>query len=177
MNKKAVMSTALLGLTVVVLGCAVLWRSMSKKYIAKWDMPSGSTSAAIAHGNVCIVQHPHGTSQTLACANVHLFPGVYSAIGVDEGKVIKWQDEHGFHSGGAAPDGALLAPEYSIFSRLAWTHIDPVYLQGEDLSALLKETKRISETSNDPAVRHNLEKLSALALRAQQESKVLRFFG
>jgi hypothetical protein len=177
MNKKAVMSTALLGLIVVVLGFAFLWRSMSKKYIAKWDMPSRSTSATNAHGNVCIVQHPHGTSQTLACADVHLFPGVYSAIGVDEGKVIKWQDEHGFHSGGAAPDGALLVPEYPIFSRLAWTHIDPVYLQGADLSALLEETKRISEASNDPAVRDNLGKLSALATEAQQRSQVLRFFG
>jgi hypothetical protein len=177
MNKKAVVSAALLGLMVVGLGCAVLWRNMSRKYIARWDMPKGSTSAVNAHGNVCIVQHPDGRSRALGCADVHLFPGVYSAIGVNESTVMKWQDQYGFHSGGAAPDGSLLAPKYPILSRLAWTQIDPVYLQGEDLSALLEETKRISETSSDPAVKGNLDKLSALATEAQERSQVLRFFG
>lgn len=177
MNKKAVVSATLLGLMVIGLGCAVLWRTMSKRYIAKWDMPRESASAAGAHGNVCIVQHPDGTAQALGCAEVHLFPSVYSAIGVSESAVVKWQDEHGFHSGGVAPDGSVLAPEYPILSRLAWTHIDPVYLQGADLSALLEEAKRVSQASDDPTVRANLEKLSALATEAQQRSQVLRFFG
>ncbi len=176
MNKKAVVSAALLGLMVVGVGCAIVWRTMSKRYIAKWDMPRESASAG-AHGNVCIVQHPDGTAEALGCADVHLFPGVYSAIGVSESTLIKWQDEHGFHSGGIAPDGSVLAPEYPILSRLAWTHIDPVYLQGADLSALLEETKRVSQTSDDATVRANLEKLSALATEAQQRSQVLRFFG
>jgi len=171
-------ATALLALGFVCAG-ALVWRNLSKKYIIGWRMPfhAAKPQQSQLAGNVCIVQHPDGTSQALGCADVHLFPGVYSAIGVTENTVIKWQDEHGFHSGGVAPDGSLLAPEYPILSRLAWTHIDPVYLQGEDLSALLEETKRVSEASNDPAVRGNLDKLSALATEAQQRSHVLRFFG
>jgi hypothetical protein len=179
MNKKAVMSTVLLGLVVLGLGCAVVWRNMSRKYIAKWDMPKGGAARppANTHGNVCIVQNADGTSEPLACADVHLFPAVYSAIGVDENTIGKWQDEHGFHSGGVTPTGALLAPDYPIFSRLAWTLIDPVYLQGDDLPALLEESKRIAEGSNDPAVRANLDRLLTLAEKAKAESKVLRFFG
>lgn len=177
MNKKTVISAVLLALVVIGLGCTVLWRSMSKRYIARWDMPKGPAGEANARGNVCIVQHPDGTSQALDCAEVHLFPDVYSAIGVSKSTVVKWQDEHGFHSGGVAPDGSVLAPEYPILSRLAWTNIDPVYLQGADLSALLEEMKRVSEASDDATVKANLDKLSALATEAQQRSQVLRFFG
>jgi len=177
MHKKAVVGAAFLGLIVFGLGCVVLWRTMSNRYIARWNMPKESASVANAHGNVCIVQHPDGTSQALDCADVHLFPGTYSAIGVNENAIIEWQNKHGFHSGGVAPDGSLLAPEYPILSRLPWTNIVPVYLQGPDLSALLEEAKRVSETSNDPAVRDNLGKLTALATEAQRRSQVLRFFG
>ena len=175
MRRKPILGTVLLGLIVLGIGCTVVWRNMSRKYIPRWDMPK-ETSKPL-HGNVCIVQHPDGTSEPLACAEVHLFPGVYDTIGVDENRFRKWQDEHGFHSGGVAPDGALLAPDYPIFSCLAWTNIDPVYLQGNDLSTLLEEAKRISEISSDPVARHNLDKLAALAEKAQQDSQVLRFFG
>ena len=99
---------------VIGVGCAIVWRTMSKRYIGKWDMPRESASAAGAHGNVCIVQHPDGTAQVLSCADVHLFPTVYSAIGVNESAVIKWQDEHGFHSGGVAPDGSVFLTQTFI---------------------------------------------------------------
>ncbi len=176
MRKQTVMGTGLLVLVVLGIGCAVVWRNMSRKYIPRWDMPRDAASKPL-RGNVCVVQHPNGTSEPLACAEVSLFPGVYDTIGIDQDRFRKWQDEYGFHSGGVAPDGALLAPEYPILSRLAWTNIDPVYLQGADLSALLEEAKRVSEASNDATVRANLEKLSALATEAQQRSQVLRFFG
>jgi hypothetical protein len=176
MKKQSVMGTGLLVLVVLGIGCAVVCRNMSRKYILRWDMPRGVASKPL-RGNVCVVQHPNGTSEPLTCAEVSLFPDVYDTIGVNQDQFRKWQDEHGFHSGGAAPDGALLAPEYPIFSRLAWTNIDPVYLQGADLAALLEETKRVSEASNDTVVKANLDKLSALAMEAQQRSQVLRFFG
>jgi hypothetical protein len=154
-------------------------RNMSRKYIRRWDMAGGSASrsTANARGIVCIVQHSTGASEPLTCADVHLFPGINDDLGVDENRFKKWQDEYGFHSGGVSPTGAMLAPGYPIYSRLAWTHIDPVYLQGDDLSALLEETKRISENSNDSPVRGTLDKLTTLATDAQQGSQVLRFFG
>jgi hypothetical protein len=175
-KKQTVMGTGLLVLVVLGIGCAVVWRNMSRKYILRWDIPKEVASKPL-RGNVCVVQHPNGTSAPLACAEVSLFPGVYDTIGADQDRFRKWQDEHGFHSGGVTSDGALLAPGYPILSRLAWTNIDPVYLQGGDLSGLLEEVKRVSEASNDATVRANLDKLSALATKAQQGSQVLRFFG
>lgn len=175
-EKKIVMGTVLFGLAVLGSGCVAVWRNMSGKYILRWDMPKDVASKPL-RGNVCVVQHPNGTSEPLACADLNLFPGVYDTIGVDQNRFRKWQDDHGFHSGGVAPDGALLAPEYPIFSRLAWTNIDPVYLQGAEISALLEEARRVSSASNDATVRANLDKLSALATEAQQRSQVLRVFG
>jgi hypothetical protein len=179
MSKKTAINTLLLVLMVLGLGCAALWRNMSRKYIPKWNMPkrSASISQVTTQGNVCVVQHANGASEPLTCAEIQLFPSVYDAIGVDENKFKKWQDDYGFHSGGVSPSGAVIAPSYPIFSRLAWAAIDPVYLQGNDLSDLLEEANRISAISIDPAVQSNLEKLSALAEQAHERSQVLRFFG
>ena len=63
------------------------------------------------------------------------------------------------------------------FSRLAWTNIEPVYLQGADIAALLEEARRIFVASGDATIKAKLEKLSALAMEAQQRSQVSRFFG
>ena len=76
---------------------------MSRKYIARWDMPPDSispNSVGKSIGNVCIVPHAHGAPEPIACGDVELFPGVYGAIGVDENRIIKWQNENGFDSGG-----------------------------------------------------------------------------
>jgi hypothetical protein len=177
MNKRVVLSAVLFGALAFVIVCAVVWRNMSKKYIARWDMPSGgsaSKSLSRMSGNVCIVPHAQGASEPSACADVHLFPGVYGAIGVDENRIVKWQNENGFDSGGIDRSGQLLAPGYPIFSRLAWTVVEPVNLEGNELSELLEEAKRASLESSDPTVQANLNKLSSLAERAQAESKVLR---
>jgi hypothetical protein len=180
MDKRTAIITALVCAATVVLVCAVLWRDLSKKYVIRWNMPfhaARSKSPTEARGNVCVVDSAYPPSIPSACADVYLFPNIYGAIGVDEGQIIKWQNENGFDSGGVDPVGTLLAPDYPIFSRLAWTLMDPVYLKGDELSALLEESKRISERSHDPAVRASLHRISALAAKAQQESKVLRFFG
>jgi hypothetical protein len=148
---------------------------MSKQYVIGWKMPfrSQSQEAKFA-GNVCIVEHTQGASMPSACADVPLFPHIYQSIGVNEERLSMWQNKHGFDSGGVGSRGELLVPEYPIFSRLAWTVIDPVYLKDGELSDLIDESKRISEQSSDPVVRANLGKLSTIAQKAQAESKVLR---
>lgn len=177
MNKRVVLSTVIIGVLGVVILCAMVWRNMSGKYIARWNMPRGgasSRSEANVSGNVCILPHSKGASEPSACADVHFFPGVYSAIGVDESRIIEWQNKNGFDSGGVDRSGALLAPGYPLFSRLAWAVVEPVYLQGNELSELLEESKRAATESTDPVVRANLQTLSTLAEKAQAESQVLR---
>jgi hypothetical protein len=131
----------------------------------------------LVNGNVCIVDSADGLAPPLSCADVHLFPGVYRALGVDQSRIVQWQRENGFDSSGVDRDGALLAPGYPILSRLAWTAIDPVYLGGNELPQLLEESKRASTKSNNPIVQANLDKLASLAARAHKESKILRVFG
>lgn len=178
MNKRMLAGIALLGSLALGVACTVVWRTMSKRYIARWErLPGGDASASKeggSAGNICIISHVSRPWEISACADVHLVPDIYRAIGVDENHIIRWQDEHGFDSGGVDPTGTLLAPGYPIFSRLAWTLIEPVYLQGHDLSELMQEAKRISLQSNDPVVQANLRMLTALAERALAESKVLR---
>jgi hypothetical protein len=178
MNKRMLAGIALLGSLALGAACTVVWRTMSKRYIARWEkFPGGDSSTskeAEGTGNICIVSHVSRPWEISACADVHLVPDVYRAMGVDESHIVRWQDEHGFDSGGVDPTGTLLAPGYPIFSRLAWTLIEPVYLQGQDLSELMQEAKRISLQSNDPVLQANLRKLTVLAERALVESKALR---
>jgi hypothetical protein len=182
MKKKAVIIGAVIGVAALALVGTALWKNLSRKYLIGWSLPFHTTRSNRPEGtrvaaNVCIVGRSHEASEPSACAEISLFPHVYETIGVDKNRIITWQNENGFDSGGVDRTGALLAPGYPIFSRLAWTLIDPVYLQGDELSALLEESKRASAESSDPAVRANLEKLASLAEKAQQESAVLRFFG
>jgi len=181
MKKKMIIVVSIVGVATLAFVGTILWKNLSKKYLVGWSLPFRTTksnrpeNAGVA--NVCIVGPTQELSESSTCAEISLFPHIYEAIGVDEKRIIEWQNKNGFDSGGIDHAGGLLAPGYPIFSRLAWTLIDPVYLRGNDLPALLEESKQISENSADPAVRTNLEKLSALAEKAQQESKALRFFG
>lgn len=182
MKRKTVIVGTVIGVATLALVGTMQWKNLSRRYLIGWSLPFHSTKLIRSEDrsmseNVCIVGRSHEVSEPSACAEIRLFPNIYEAIGVDKNRIIRWQNDNGFDSGGVDRTGALLAPGYPIFSRLAWTLIDPVYLQGDDLSALLEESKRISETSSDPAARANLDKLTALAKRARQESKVLRFFG
>jgi hypothetical protein len=180
MNKRILVSSVLIGVFAMTVICAAVWRHWSRRYIVEWRLPFRSripSPGTKAVGNVCIFQHAGATGEPLICANVDLFPHVYGAIGVSEKRMIGWQNKYGFDSGGIDPTGAFLAPGYPVFSRLAWTQIAPVYLQGEELSSLLEECKRISVASDDPSVKTTLNRLVALAEKAQADSNVLRFFG
>jgi hypothetical protein len=180
MNKRILVSTALIGVFAMTVICAAIWRHWSKRYIVEWRLPFRSQipgPVAKAVGNVCILQHANVTGEPLICADIYLFPHVYGAIGVSEKRMVEWQNKNGFDSGGVDPTGAFLAPGFPVFSRLAWTQIAPVYLQGDELSGLLGECKRISAASDDPSVKSSLDRLAALAQKAQADSRVLRFFG
>jgi hypothetical protein len=177
MSRNSAIGTTALGAFVLVLLCILLWKNWTRKYIVKWHNPLGKvteTTSGKIEGNVCIIESTKEPSTPLACTIVQFFPAIYDAIGVNGDRLVKWQNENGFHSGGVDRSGALLAPGYPIFSRLAWTLIDPVDLRGDELSGLQEESKRISAESTDPVVKANLERLSELAARAQKESKALR---
>jgi hypothetical protein len=180
MNKRILANTALIGILAVIVICAAIWRHWSRRYIVEWHLPFSSKAhgpVKKAVGNVCILEPSGVTREPLTCAEINLFPHVYGAIGVSEKRMVEWQNKNGFDSGGVDPTGALLAAGYPVFSRLAWTQIAPVSLQGDDISRLLQECRRISTASEDPSVKTNLDMLAALAEKAQADSKVLRFFG
>lgn len=174
---KRTMLTTLLGVLAMTVFLAAVWKSWTRKYIVTWQIPFRARtprSSKRIRGNVCIIRRTGEREEAFACNDIYLFPNVYSAVGVDEERVIRWQDENGFASGGVDSTGALLAPGYPIFSRLAWTIVDPVYLQGDELSELIEEAGRILQSSNDPIVRENLEKLLSLAEKAHADAAVIR---
>gem|GEM_PF-6193101 len=124
---------------------------------------------------VCIVQDSWKSSGSSACIDLEIFPGVYEAIGVDGNRIISWQDENGVDSGGVDRFGGLLAPGFPIFSGLAWTLIEPVYLEGPKLTELVCESRRVSAQSDNRTVQATLNVLCAFAERALSESKLLCF--
>jgi hypothetical protein len=166
----------LLGVFALVVACAVEWRNLSGKLFVRWQLPSNKhalKSNVEGRGNVCVIDGAYPPISTSACGEVDFHPHIYRAIGADEDRIIKWQEQNGFFSHGVDRNGYHLVQGYPVFSKLAWSLIEPVYLTGDELSALLEESNRISIASSDPVVRANLDRLSALALRAKRESKVL----
>jgi hypothetical protein len=175
MNKRVVAGVVLVSALALAIGCAAWWKSLSKMYISRWNMPNKAPNLKnVGGGNVCIVPGRASSWDQSTCADVHLFPGVYRAIGVEGDRIVKWQDEHGFDSGGVSQSG-LLAPGFPVFSSLAWTMIEPVYLSGSQLSDLLIEITQISRKSNDLTVQSALSQLAAMAEKARLESKAILF--
>jgi hypothetical protein len=174
MNKRVMLISAITAAAVI--GILVFaWMNWSRKYMVRWHMPfrRGNSVQAVT-GNVCVEPEGGVSYSPSDCAEVLLFPHVYSAIGVDEQRFIAWQEADGFHSEGIDRAGNLLAPGYPTFSRLAWTVIDPVSLRGDELSDLIEECNRIRQRSTDPKVLLSIDRLVDLAGKAKRESKALR---
>jgi hypothetical protein len=177
MNNKAIILSGVI-VSFIVVGVVVFsWMNWSKNYIVRWHMPSSAkhTKSEIANANVCIEPKAGEELSAADCAEVLFFPHLYSSIGVSEQRVIQWQESNGFHSEGVDRTGNILAPGYPIFSRLAWTVIDPVYIGGDELQELIAECVRIRQQAQDPVALSNVSKILDLASRAQSQSRTLRF--
>jgi hypothetical protein len=177
MNNKVILLSAAIVSFIVVGILAFSWVNWSRNYIVRWHMPSNAkhTKPEIANANVCIEPKAGEELRPSDCAEVLFFPHLYSSIGVSEQRVIQWQESNGFHSEGVDQTGNILAPGYPIFSRLAWTVIDPVYLSGGELQELIAECVRIRQQAQDPVALSNVRKILDLASRAQSQSRTLRF--
>jgi hypothetical protein len=179
MHRRALIVTGIVGAAALALVSATLWKGLSKKYIIRWNISmltnrSKAQSGAKRSGNFCIVERDDVGSVPSVCTEAQLFPGVYAAIGVDDRRIIKWQSDHGFDSGGVDSSGSLLAPGYPVISRLAWSNIEPVFLSGDEISMLISEVDRISRGPVDPELETCLGRISAIAATARQEEKLLR---
>ncbi len=177
MNNKVILLSGGI-ISFIIAGVIVFsWMNWSRNYIVRWHMPLGAkhTKSEVVNANVCIEPKAGEELHAADCAEVLFFPHLYSSIGVSEQTVIQWQESNGFHSEGVDRMGNILAPGYPIFSRLAWTVIDPVYLSGGELQELIDECVRIRQQAHDPVALSNVSKILDLASRAQSQSRTLRF--
>lgn len=177
-NAKTLVGIALSAVVLAVVGL-FLWKDLSKRYRISFRLPFKEArpinpARKTLNGNVCVLDKPDIACVPYECADIQFFPRVYEAMGVNSSRMVEWQNSNGFDSGGIDRFGHLLAPGYPIFSRIAFSTTQPVYLKGEDLRMLLEETVRVSEATRDPVALASLRRLAHLASEALTQSRTLR---
>jgi hypothetical protein len=100
---------------------------------------------------------------------------IYEAMGVTKKRLDQWQNAHGMDSLGVDQRGSYLAPEYPIFSKVAWMFIDPVDLSRDETANLIVECNKLIAASNDSTANEELNRIRKLASTALERSQTLRF--
>lgn len=103
------------------------------------------------------------------------YSALYRAIGVTAERFGEWERRYGIDSHGVGMDGVSMAPDFPVFSKVAWLFVDEVTLSPEETSSLVGECDRALMVATEPEVRRLIEQIRALALRAAAESLVLEF--
>ncbi len=103
------------------------------------------------------------------------YGGLYTALGATSGMFRAWEDKYGMDSLGAGEDGSLLLPEYPVFSKVAWTYIDPVDLSREEIQELVYECERAMAPGKSAPVLRLLSDIRGLAIKAESAGATLRF--
>lgn len=73
---------------------------------------------------------------------IRAYGGIYKALGVTTDKFVAWNERYGFDRIGPGDDGSFLAPEFPVFSKVAWMWIDPVDLTASETKDLGLSAKK-----------------------------------
>jgi hypothetical protein len=106
---------------------------------------------------------------------IRAYGSIYNALGVTNDKFVAWQERYGFDSLGVGDDGSLLAPEFPVFSKVAWMYVDPVDLTASETKDLVAECEQAMSYTKDVAAKDELRHIRDLAVTATNKSATLRF--
>jgi hypothetical protein len=98
---------------------------------------------------------------------------IYAAIGVERDQLSAWVLRHGPQ--GTSRTGDVLAPEFPVLSKVAWTFVDPVDLTSDDAENLMDECSRAAQKTRNVAVTRELGAIREFAAKALARSATLRF--
>ena len=149
--------------------CGVRWKTGEPR-----DERAVKTSRAVPRGEVRIIDHAHKVVGERH-VGIWSYGTVYSALGLTRERFADWESRYGMDSLGVANDGSLLAPGFPVFSKVAWTYIDPVDLSDSETRELVSECERAIAQSKDTSASGVFRQIRDLALEAIQESATLRF--
>lgn len=103
------------------------------------------------------------------------YGGIYSALGMTSKNFTDWEVRYGMDSLGVGEDGELLIPGFPVFSKVAWTYIDPVDLSQSETAALIAECERAASKASGPSEQDTFRRIRDLALKAIEESAGIHF--
>lgn len=76
--------------------------------------------------------------------------GPYHLLGLSDERMVQWQRDYGVDSLGKSPSGQYLIPEFPIFSKVAWMHVDPVIITGKEIHQLIQECEKAERLADGP---------------------------
>jgi hypothetical protein len=117
---------------------------------------------------------PHGDREaSVAIWDVH---ALYAPLGVREGDVKRWEDEHeGAWGKGFLEDGTCFVPGFPVFSTVFWMWGDFVSLAGDEIPRLIEECGRAEKLAEGTPQVELLRRIRELAERAVAEGGELEF--
>lgn len=122
---------------------------------------------------MCVVD-PVSGRELAACVAIREYDAIYRAVGVTAARFEQWMKAYGVDSLGVGHDGALLAPGYPVFSKVAWLYVDQVDLSHDETVQLIRECELAMASADDPAAKEALDRIRHAALFAIEKSARLR---
>jgi hypothetical protein len=130
-------------------------------------------NARIPAGVVTVITP--GAKTSVTPVRIWNYNAIYAALGVSGEAFLAWQRKYGLDSLGVGTAGELFIPDYPVFSKVAWTHIDSVDLSPPEIEALIGECDRAISNVQDLAARKELEAIRSLSTEALKQSATVRF--
>ena len=131
-----------------------------------------------------MTQHPAGIVEIVdsadginwhkgECVEIYRMGPLYDVLGLHDICWREWLDKYGLAT--ENPSGRPIIPDFPIFSKVCWMHIDYVRLTLEELPALIDECKRAEGMAEDEMVRHLFCRIEELTVKAQNMRAELEF--
>jgi hypothetical protein len=103
------------------------------------------------------------------------YGNIYNSIGVTPERRNKWEEKYGMDSHGSDGQGGYLAAGFPVFSKVAWTYIDPIELSRKETLELIEECTQLIALSGHAVAKEEAERIQQFAQRAISKSLVVRF--
>ena len=98
---------------------------------------------------------------------------LFGVLGLTAKATSEWIDLHGISS--EDTDGNPIIPDYPIFLKVSWMHIDAARVSGDEIENLIEECERAESRSEGQAIQRDFFLIKDLAKNAMALNAEIQF--